>query len=243
MKQVVFSNRRVAKSIIVSDQKDDIVVSEVNDDFSHSKTEKGQTVGEEHPSYRGGVSPTGFSPSPKKLNKTTNQALPEQTTVEKVVGLAQTLTVAERKKVLDSLSLGIDETKLRDIDMWVNKIYEICQHKEHSSVVGFGPALLKSHVGAKVSWQPVADFMETTGLQKLKVVERQSIYKLLASLVVDDARRVARNADIPFSPKLIAGRAAYVGSLFDNSFPGYLQAGGGSVLPLAIARLFISKVA
>lgn len=93
-----------------------------------------------------------------------------------------------------------------------------------------GPLIIKRVVGSTSQWRSVADFMQSAGFADLKVVERQSVYMLLADLLVKYAKGIARHSNVPLSPKLVGNCVANLAGVFDQSFPGYLEAGLAHVI-------------
>lgn len=148
--------------------------------------------------------------------------------VDRLLGLPK----GEQKKVLDSLlahqmlSNSTGSAKDRDLEMWAEAV--------HRAMVGafgpegggsVGPGVIRKVVRGGTSWEHVTDFMRTSGLEDLKVNDRQRAYNLLAELVVDHARYVSRRSGAPLSPKLVVNCATNIAGVFENAFPGYLGAG------------------
>lgn len=67
--------------------------------------------------------------------------------------------------------------------------------------------------------------MSVAGLSELPVVDRQAVYNMLADLLVQHAKELARYTGAPFSVKFIANLAQNISGVFDAAFPGYLEAG------------------
>lgn len=146
-----------------------------------------------------------------------------------LLSLADQLPATERKTLLAHLALRgqTDESgQTRDKDMWAHAVYnEIVRAFGADGGAGQGPALVKRTLSATAVWAPVADFMRASKLDALTVTERQSVYGMLAKLVVEQALYVARNIGAPLGVKLVANAASNMAAIFDRSFPGYLQAG------------------
>lgn len=146
-----------------------------------------------------------------------------------LLSLADQLPATERKTLLAHLALRgqTDESgQTRDKDMWAHAVYnEIVRAFGADGGAGQGPALVKRTLSATAVWAPVADFMRASKLDALTVTERQSVYVMLAKLVVEQALYVARNIGAPLGVKLVANAASNMAAIFDRSFPGYLQAG------------------
>ena len=157
-----------------------------------------------------------------------------------LLSLADQLPATERKTLLAHLALRgqTDESgQTRDKDMWAHAVYnEIVRAFGADGGAGQGPALVKRTLSATAVWAPVADFMRASKLDALTVTERQSVYGMLAKLVVEQALYVARNIGAPLGVKLVANAASNMAAIFDRSFPGYLQAG----LAPIVARQLVS---
>lgn len=155
--------------------------------------------------------------------------------LDKVINLASQLTAEQRKELLARLALGQQaeaSRPTRDQEMWSEAVYQGLKALNGAQDdTGHGFAF-KRVLSSSTAWRPVQDFMQHSDLAKLKVVERQSVYQMLAKLVVQNARWIARKSGAPVSAKLVGNCAANVGSLFDNAFPGYLESG----LALLVAK-------
>jgi hypothetical protein len=148
--------------------------------------------------------------------------------LDHVKTLADQLTVAERKELLAYLaSLQLDETgRGRDVDMWSQSIYDALTATIGTGGGGVvGPLAVKRLVAARSSWAYVETFMAATKLDELTVAERQSVYTMLARLLVDRAAAVAKHAHVPLTPKLVANNTGDLAAIFDEAFPGYAAAG------------------
>lgn len=142
---------------------------------------------------------------------------------------ALALTPAQQRELLAQLALRTQESgnePSRDKDMWSTSV-----HGALLAVVGLqdrasaAPMLVRRAMGASAAWLPVVEFMEASGLDRLKVVERQAVYEFLARLLIKRCREVAQHVKAPLSPKLVAGQAQGLAALFEVEFPGYLAAG------------------
>ena len=176
----------------------------------------------------------GGGDTPGKESKKSNVSLAD------LLSLADQLPATERKTLLAHLALkGQTEVEgpSRDKEMWAQAVYgEIVRAFGPDGGAGQGPALVKRTLSATAVWAPVADFMRASKLEALSVTERQSVYVLLARLVVEQALYVARNIGAPLGIKLVANAASNMAAIFDRSFPGYLQAG----LAPIVARQLVS---
>ena len=78
--------------------------------------------------------------------------------------------------------------------------------------------------------------MADAKLDKLAVPERQSVYNLLADLVVRHAHGISMRSAAPLSPKLVANCSNNVASIFDKAFPGYVRAGLAHIVARQLTR-------
>lgn len=143
---------------------------------------------------------------------------------------AKSLTAKQRQELLDQLSLANQISRAadqdRDLDMWVAAIHAtLDEHGTSGEGSAYGQMLIKRLLGLSQNWRPVQHFMEVSKLADLKVVERASVYYMLAELLVKHARRISQKSGAPLGPKLVGSCASNIGALFEQSFPGYLQAG------------------
>jgi hypothetical protein len=97
-----------------------------------------------------------------------------------------------------------------------------------------GIMLVKRSLAISSSWGPVAEFMSAAGFDRLEVSKRQSVYYMLADLLVKYASSLSRKLKVPLTPKLVANCAQQIAAVFDTAFPGYVAAG---LAPLVAARL------
>lgn len=79
-------------------------------------------------------------------------------------------------------------------------------------------------------------FMADAKFDQLKVAERQSVYALLAQMVVTQAQAISRNGYAPLGPKLVANCSQNIAGLFDQNFPGYLRAGLAHIVARQLTR-------
>jgi len=160
--------------------------------------------------------------------------------VANILTQAVALTKAQRKELLARLALEATVTKpeqSRDVDMWTQALYSALQTAFGAGDGGLaGPAVIKRLVAAPSAWRPVADFMTVSHFDELTVTERQSLYKTLAALVVEQARAISLRNSIPLSVKLAVSCSGNLQALFDRSFPGYLASGLG----LVVARRIVA---
>jgi hypothetical protein len=152
-------------------------------------------------------------------------------------GLVESLTPTLRKELLAKLALATQIATVdgspRDQDMWAQAVYEALAQAQGAGGGGMpGPMVVKRSLASTGAWGSVSRFMASSKMDSLKVTERQSVYMMLAKLVVDQARYVSRESGIPMSPKLVGNCATNVAGIFEQSFPGYL----GSGLALMVAR-------
>lgn len=154
--------------------------------------------------------------------------------LDRILEEAKSLSAADRRKLLDHLALvskEAEDASPRDVEMWVVAVYE-----ELVRVLGVGdgasvgPVIVKRALSPRAAWAPVQGFMANKAFEGLQAIERQSIYRLLATLLVRHARSVSSRSGAPLSPKLVANCTGNVAGLFDQAFPGYLRAGLGRVI-------------
>ena len=158
--------------------------------------------------------------------------------LQELLALANKLPATEKQQLLDHLALQAQTTPVgseRDVDMWSVAIHEALQHALGAAGGALGgPILVKRVVGSPSSWKPVDAFMKASKMSDLQVRERQSVYGLLADLLVKHARYVARRSGAPLSPKLVGNCTGSISGVFDAAFPGYLEAG---LAPIVARRL------
>ena len=206
----------------------------VRPDYSASRslqTRGNSTTPVAHPSTRGvcvgGVNSGGHAHASTHVCEHAKQAAGVDHLLEQVMKL----TAAEQKQLLDRAAanhlLSIDSKREdRDISMWAAAVYDaFCSAIGGPGAAGVGPQVVRRLLGAAVAWKPVEQFMLAAKLQDLPVVDRQAVYNMLAELLVEQGRSVARYTGAPFSVKLLANMTANVAGLFDDAFPGYLEAG------------------
>ncbi len=149
--------------------------------------------------------------------------------VKQIKELTALLNPKLRKQVLAELSLqalDADIGEVRDLDMWAASVYDAIVASNGGGAMAVpGPAILKRALAAGGAWSYVRGFMVDAKLDELNVAERQSVYGMLARMVVQQAKRISSNSNAPFGPKLVANCSHNVGALFDRDFPGYLKAG------------------
>ncbi len=149
---------------------------------------------------------------------------------EDFVNRIKSLPEGERKKILDSLllesQLNGEAKATRDLDMWAEAVHRELTRRLGSLDGGLvGPGVVRKLVSAGGSWKPVEQFMATSKLSELTVVERQRAYYMLAELLVRHALVVARRSGAPMSAKLVSNCTGNLAGVFEESFPGYLEAG------------------
>lgn len=159
--------------------------------------------------------------------------------VDELLTHANALTRSERKELLDRLALATHLTDRaannRDLEMWAISVSSALHDAIGSGVgVAYGSMLVKRTMAASSNWRPIEDFMASSGLADLQVVERQAVYSMLAKLLVEHAEQVAARSGAPLSPKLVGGCAVNIGGVFDSAFPGYLAAG---LAPMVAAQM------
>jgi len=164
------------------------------------------------------------------------ESVPE---VSDLLTAAQRLSPEQRRELLDRLALETQKPRSRndrDVVMWSQAIYEaIVEAFGDASGLG-GPAAIQRLVAPASNRASVEEFMQATGLAKLNVREQQVAYRLIARLLVDRAREVARHSGLPFSVKLTINCLGELRGIFDRAFPGYLRNG----LAALIVRRMVS---
>jgi hypothetical protein len=196
----------------------------------------------------GNTHPTPPPPSPHRgrgggggITRAASHVDTENQSVDDLLASIQHLPANQRKELLAKLSLNaqtLPSGEARDVDMWAGALYEAIVAANGGDGGGLGgPAQIKRLVAVPSAWANVANFMESSHLDQLTVTERQSVYGMLASLVVTNARYVARKSRIPLTGKLVANCATNVAGIFAQSFPGYLESG----LALLVAKRWTSQ--
>ncbi len=165
----------------------------------------------------------------------------EKPTVDSILADTELLTSQERKQLIARLALNQQiSTKGsdRDLDMWATAAYDgLVQELGHEAGAQVGPILVKRSLASPSAWAPVAAFMASSKLQEQSVTKRQAIYMMLAKLVIQNAKFIARKSGAPMSAKLIASCAANISSLFDNAFPGYLKSGLAHIVAIQLTAM------
>lgn len=141
----------------------------------------------------------------------------------------------DRKNLLDHLALlqkdavTSSRRQNRDVDLWCAALSDAI--RRDSGALGIlTPSLGVLRRVVAPLFSPIEVFMEGAKLQKLKVPERQAIYNLLARLLVAHARQVSSKLRAPISLKFVVSCSNAIPGLFENAFPGYLDAGLASVV-------------
>jgi len=160
--------------------------------------------------------------------------------VDDLLAAADLLEPAERKQLLDRLSLArsaAPDAALRDVEMWSVAVYEALGAANGSgSGAAQGPMIIKRSVAAPGAWAPVAEFMDTSGFKDLKVAERQAAYRFLAQLLVDHVVSIARAKGLPVGAKLVSSCAGQISEVFERAFPGYIASGLAKVVVRQMMR-------
>lgn len=159
-----------------------------------------------------------------------------------VAELVEKLTPEYRKELLDRLLaeklLADPKAADRDLVMWSEAV-----HRALVRVIGaagggvVGPGVIQKVLRAGEAWKHVEDFMALSRLGELPVNERQRAYYLLADLLVRHARQVSRKSGAPLSPKLVANCAVNLAGVFEDNFPGYLEAGMAKMVARSTAAV------
>lgn len=160
--------------------------------------------------------------------------------VVSVVEVLKQLTGEQKKELLGLLALdaadaasGADD---RDLRMWSDAVAEEIADVTHTSV---GPMLVRKAMAPKASWSVVRELVDAAGAAKpLTVQERQSMYHLLAGVLVSHANYVAKASGAPISVKLVGNCVTNLPGLLDDAFPGYLHAG---LMPLVVRQFHATR--
>ena len=161
---------------------------------------------------------------------------------EQILELFQTLTPSERKDTLAKLAYSMKvkprgdvPLEVRDIEMWFDSIStEFNTHFQGTITSPPAAVLAKSD---KTSYEVLQVFMKASGLDSMKVIERKRVYLILAQLLVKYADGVAKNYQIPLTSKFVLNCSYTLPSLFDEAFPGYLEAGLAKIAILGHFKL------
>jgi hypothetical protein len=185
------------------------------------KTISGQNSGCIPPFTRGGYIHPHF-PLQQEEKKSTK--------LSELLAGAESLSPSERKELLARLSLfSLKPTPRQDdreLEMWTQAVYSALERAVGAgSGGGGGPMVLRRLLSASKNWGATQDFMATPGLRELDVGARQSVYMLLAEILVGHAKQLAQHIGAPLGPKFVANCSADVGALFESAFPGYLSSG------------------
>lgn len=160
---------------------------------------------------------------------TTAEQVVEKKSVDELVLLAGLLNPSQQKELLARLSLTnqtLASGEVRDVDMWATALHDSLVSSVGGSGEGVaGPAVIKRLVASPSAWGPVSSFMKASTLAELNVTERQAAYMMLARLVIDNARGVAKHSRIPLTTKMVINCSSNITGIFQQSFPGYIESG------------------
>lgn len=151
-------------------------------------------------------------------------------TIDQLLEQLAALSPTDQKVFLDRAAanrlLVAEKPADREIGMWSVAVYEAyCAAVGVGGAAGVGPLVVRRLLGASTPWSAVQSFMTSSRLHELPVTDRQAVYVLLADLLVRHTRSLARHVGAPFSPKLLASCTSNISALFDEQFPGYVEAG------------------
>jgi hypothetical protein len=139
-----------------------------------------------------------------------------------------TLSEAEQRELLTELAL-LEQSRsapVRDLDMWAVGVETALQAAIGSrDGAGVGLIPLKRMLGLRQNWAPVESFMKRHGWSELVVVQRSAAYALLADLLVQHVKGIARHIHVPMTAKFVANNAQNIAAIFDQAFPGYAASG------------------
>ena len=176
---------------------------------------------------KGGGPPKGGQPPPLS----TPSPLHGEGQVDEVMVILDQLSPDQRKLILARLSLAnitkpSQAGQERDLDMWAQAVYESLGDALGAGGTELvGPAMVKRILATPGSWRAVTEFMRVSKMDQIKVTERQSVYRMLANLVVGNARYISTHSGAPLSPRLVSTCAVNIAGIFDQAFPGYLASG------------------
>lgn len=166
----------------------------------------------------------------------------EKNAVELLAQQAAKMTAAERRELLARLSLDEQQRSSAKQDpaaeLWSRAVHEALLG-DAGACGGDVPGVLviRRLVGTPAAYQPVRSFMASSGLDdKLDSAGRFAFYRVLARLLVEDARRVCEFSGAPMGAKAAAQRAPHVRGIFDRAFPNYARNG----LAHVVARRIIA---
>lgn len=136
----------------------------------------------------------------------------------------------DRRRALALMSLEVQNARKGaggDLELWSEAVHEALEDALGASDgAGHGPQVVRRVVGLPANWGPVEEFFASSGLSRLEHAnERLAAFRTVAGLVVAQARKTARYADIPLGPKLVGTTSQAVAGIFDNAFPGYVRSG------------------
>lgn len=146
--------------------------------------------------------------------------------IKALLAEVQTLSGTGRRKLLDELSLATlaavkpDE---RDLQMWARSVAEALSGLTTDTPGGsYGVTLVRRSLATAACWQPVHDFCQEVGFERLDMPSRQRAYDLLATILLRHVSSVSARSGAPVVLKLVANCVPQVRALFDQQFPGYL---------------------
>jgi hypothetical protein len=186
------------------------------------------------PSIEGGnISPSAPTPIPEFVQNSKQ----EKNEVAEILAKIKNLDKSSRRKILAHLALDSTKSTLegkdRDLDMWSLSLYSALKaHEGSESIEGSGPLVLKRLIAASKSFEKVTDFMEASGLSKLKVVEIQSAYGLLATLLIKYAKKIATHSNLVVTSKFVINCSSNIAAVFEQAYPGYVA----NNLAIVVAR-------
>lgn len=161
--------------------------------------------------------------------------------LEKLKQEAAKLPSKDRQELLDHLalqsrtSINARHKDSRDLDLWCSALHDILARDTGALGVGLpGLAVIRKTVAPLFA--PIESFMVATKLQPLKVPDRQAVYHLLARLLVEHAKRASARSHIPLSLKFVASCSTAIPGLFEDAFPGYIDAGLARVVASSLSR-------
>lgn len=169
-------------------------------------------------------------PSRSLRSVSVSQVVSDENTLDTLIEKTSTLTKAERQALLDHLAL---QTQLSaksatdpDIEMWSVAIKTALDDAIGSEGGdSYGSILVKRSMASPASWRPVESLMRASKLSDEDKNVRQSVYLLLAKLLVEHCLERSHYVGVPMGIKYVSQQTSSIRGLFENSFPGYLAAG------------------
>lgn len=139
----------------------------------------------------------------------------------------QDLSASEQQELLDYLVLLKQQKKdtpdtQRKIAMWCDSLNTELGKALGNKITFFPPVL---NASAKKFLKEAQDFMIQCKLENLSTQDSKVMFNLLARMLVSHAASVSAKVKIPLTMKLVLQTTSPLVSIFDSSYPGYVQSG------------------